>query len=141
MSAADFFDSNVFVYLVDDASAAKQAIARRLVNQAHLHRSAVISFQVVQETLHVLSRKFRVVAKPVDMRDFLRNVLAPLWSVQPSAPLYTRTLDVQERYRFSFYDSMIVAAALEAGCARLLTEDLQHGQQIEGLTIENPFLP
>ena len=40
-----------------------------------------------------------------------------------------------------FYDSLIVAAALEAGCTRLLSEDLQHGQQIEGLTIENPFGP
>ena len=75
----------------------------------------------------------------VSTRDFLRNVLAPLWRVQPSAALYTRTLDVQQRYRFSFYDSLIVAAALEAGCARLLSEDLQHGQLIEGLTIENPF--
>ena len=139
MSGADFFDSNVFVYLVDDADPAKQGVAGRLVHEAHLHQSAVISFQVVQETLHVLSRKFRVVANPVDARDFLRNVLAPLWRVQPSAALYARTLDVQERYRFSFYDSLIVAAALEAGCARLLSEDLQHGQLIDGLTIENPF--
>ena len=99
---------------MDDADPAKQGVAGRLVHEAHLHQSAVISFQVVQETLHVLSRKFRVVANPVDTRDFLRNVLAPLWRVQPSA-------------------------ALEAGCARLLSEDLQHGQLIEGLTIENPF--
>ena len=64
----------------------------------------------------------------------------PLWSVMPSTRLYRHALDVRERYRFSFYDSLIVAAALEAGCTRLLSEDLQDGQVIEGLRIENPFL-
>ena len=141
MSGVDFLDSNVFVYAVDNASPAKQAVALRLLKQAHTHQSAVISFQVVQETLHVLRRKFRVVANPPDTHDFLRNVLAPLWRVQPSAALYARALDVQERHQFSFYDALIVAAALEAGCPRLLSEDLQHGQRIEGLTIKNPFLP
>ncbi len=50
-----------------------------------------------------------------------------------------RALDLQARFRFSFYDSLIVAAALQAGCSRLLTEDLQHGQQVDGVTIEKPF--
>ena len=93
------------------------------------------------ETLHVLRRKFRVIANPPDANDFLRHVLAPLLRVQPSPALCTRALDLQERYQFSFCDSLIVAAALEAGCARLLSEDLQHGQRIEGLTIKNPFRP
>ncbi len=53
--------------------------------------------------------------------------------------LYRSALQLQLRWRFSFYDSLIVAAALEAGCKRLLSEDLQHGQRIETLTIENPF--
>ena len=141
MSGVDFLDSNVFIYAVDNASAAKQAVARALLDQAHTHQSAIISFQVVQETLHVLRRKFRVVANAPDAQDFLRNVLVPLWRVQPSAALYSRALEVQERYQFNFYDSLIVAAALEAGCQRLLSEDLQHGQRIEGLTVENPFLP
>ena len=89
----------------------------------------------------MLRRKFRVVAKPPDAHDFLRNVLAPLWRIQPSAALYARALDVQERYKFGFHDALIVAAALETGCPRLFSEDLQHGQRIEGLTIKNPFLP
>ena len=57
----------------------------------------------------------------------------------PTPALYRRCLDVQERWKYGFYDSLIVAAALEAGCKRLLSEDLQHGQRIEGLRIENPF--
>jgi predicted nucleic acid-binding protein len=50
------------------------------------------------------------------------------------------SVDFLDRYGFHFYDSLIVAAALEAGCSRLFSEDLQHGQRIDGLTVENPFL-
>ena len=58
----------------------------------------------------------------------------------PSHALYRRALEIQARYRYGFYDSLIIAAALEAGCQRLLSEDMQHGQQIEHLRIVNPFL-
>jgi predicted nucleic acid-binding protein len=57
----------------------------------------------------------------------------------PSTALYIRAVEVRTRYRYSFYDSLIIAAALEAGCTRLYSEDLQHGQRIERLTIVNPF--
>ena len=63
----------------------------------------------------------------------------PLVRVGPTPALYRRGLDVQERWKFGFYDSLIVAAALEAGCKRLLSEDMQHGQRIEGLRILNPL--
>ena len=66
-------------------------------------------------------------------------MLAPLWTVNPSRELYERGLALRDRYGFSFYDSMIVAGALEAGCVRLYSEDLQHGQRIQSLTIEDPF--
>jgi predicted nucleic acid-binding protein len=62
-----------------------------------------------------------------------------LWSVNPTPALYRRALDVQQRYGFSFYDSLIIAAGLEAGCKTLYSEDLQHGQQVEGLTVVDPF--
>jgi predicted nucleic acid-binding protein len=73
-------------------------------------------------------------------KDFLRQVLVPLWRVSPSPALYDRALDLQSRYRYGFYDSLIIAAALDAGCTQLFSEDLQDGQRIEGLTIRNPFL-
>ena len=66
-------------------------------------------------------------------------MLARLLRGAASLSLYRRSLDIQERYRFGYYDALIVAAALEAGCKRLLSEDLQHGQKIETLRIENPF--
>ena len=70
----------------------------------------------------------------------MERVLAPMWKISPSSALYDRALEVQDRYRYGFRDSLIVAAALDAGCTRLYSEDLPDGQRIEGLTIENPFL-
>ena len=81
-----------------------------------------------------------MVATSDDTQDFLVNVLAPLWKVHPSTALYARALRIQSARGFSFCDSLNLAAALESGCKRLLTEDLQHGQQVDGLRIENPFL-
>jgi predicted nucleic acid-binding protein len=141
MSAVDFLDSNVVVYAFDAAGGDKSTIASRILDGALRQGSAIISFQVVQETLHAIGRKFSRVANPADRRTALQQVLAPLWRIHPSPALYARGLGIQERYGFSFYDSLIVAAALEGGCARLLSEDMQHGQQIEGLRVENPFLP
>lgn len=138
--SVDFIDANIFIYLFDELDVRKRTISEELVAQAIGQDSGVISFQVVQETLCVITTKLKVPADPADAEILMQRVLKPLWRVMPSAELYTRTLELQSRYRFSFYDALIVAAALEAGCARLLTEDLQHGQQIEGLTIENPFL-
>jgi predicted nucleic acid-binding protein len=66
-------------------------------------------------------------------------VLARLMQVTASEALYHRALDVQSRWRFSFYDSLIVAGAMAAGCRTLLSEDLQHGQNLDGLTVIDPF--
>jgi predicted nucleic acid-binding protein len=132
MSAVDFL-------ALDASSGAKGIVARGILESALSEGNAILSFQVVQETLHVIGRKFRRAAEPVDRAAFLAEVLAPLWRVQPSVALYGRATEIEERYGLSFYDSLVVAAALEGGCARLLSEDLQHGQEIDGLRIENPF--
>ncbi|HZT08034.1 MAG TPA: DNA-binding protein [Chloroflexota bacterium] len=58
----------------------------------------------------------------------------------PRQAVYARALEIQARYRYTSYDSLIVGAPLSSGCTRLLSEELQHGQRIEGLTIHNPFV-
>ena len=135
--SADFLDSNVLVYLFDETDSAKRSTARRLVERGLESGDACISFQVVQETLHVVIRKLG--ASPDDARRLLESVLAPLWRVLPSVELYRRGIELQARHRLSFFDALIVAAALEAGCARLWSEDLQDGQRFERLTVRNPF--
>lgn len=135
----DFIDSNVFVYLFDETNERKREIASEIVESALQAHSASISFQVVQETLNVVIHKLPTPMTAQDAGRFLGHVLGPLWRVSPSLALYRRALDLQARYRCSFYDSLIIAAALDAGCTRLYSEDLQDGQRIEGLTVENPF--
>lgn len=138
--SGDFIDSNVFVYLVDPDDSAKRRRAEELIGGAVESGSASISFQVVQETLNVMTRKLPSVLTSDDTRRFLQEVLMPLWRVMPSHTLYERALTLRATHGYSFYDSLILAAALTAGCTRLYSEDLQHGQRIEGLTIHNPFL-
>jgi predicted nucleic acid-binding protein len=137
--SGDFIDSNVLVYLFDETDDRKRDTAERLIQSALQTHSASISFQVVQETLNVVTGKLPVPMTAEGAKRFLEQVLVPLWRISPNPALYQRGLDIQARYRYGFYDALIIAAALDAGCTRLYSEDLQHGQQIEGLTIRNPF--
>jgi predicted nucleic acid-binding protein len=134
---ADFIDTNPFVYLFDETAGAKRTRAEEIVRSGRIS-GAMISHQVVQETLNVITGKLG--ASSTDAKRFFRDVLEPFWGSRPTPGLYVRSLDIRQRYGLSFWDSLIVGAALESGCTRLLTEDLQHGQVIEGLAIENPFL-
>lgn len=140
MSVESFIDTNIFVYQLERLDVRKATIAEQLIEQGIATGGACISFQVVQECLNVVLRKAQISLEENETRKYLQSVLAPLLRVQPSLRLYHAALDIQSRYRFSFYDSLIIAAALEAGCKTLYSEDLQHGQRIEQLTIHNPFM-
>ena len=139
MSADAFIDTNVFIYQLEALDERKCVIAEQLIRDGIATGSACISFQVIQETLNVVLRKAEVPLDHEAARSYLETVLAPLFRVPATIDLYHRALDVQGRYRYSFCDSLIIAAALLAGCKRLYSEDLQHGQQIDGLTIRDPF--
>ena len=138
MSVDSFIDSNVFVYLFDETDTFKRQRSENLVQQALENGTGCISYQVVQETINVITRKLN--ATPEEARQLLDHVLFPLWRVNPTQAFYQRGLNLQARYQLSFYDSLIVSAALEAGCKTLYSEDLQHGQRIEKLSINNPFM-
>lgn len=136
----NFLDSNVFIYMLDNKDARKRALAAGIVRDAADHATGVISTQVVQETLNVLTRKLAPAVTPLDTRRFLDGILGPLWRLAPSMGTFHRALDVQGRWSLHFYDALIVAAALEAGCDTLYTEDLSHGQRFGDLAVVNPFL-
>lgn len=139
MSVECFLDTNLFIYQLDATDERKQDIAGRIIRQGVETGKACISFQVVQECINTALRKAEVPLDHADLRSYLDHVLAPLLRVSASIDLYHRGLDIQVRYRFGFYDALIVAAALEAGCKTLYSEDLQHGQRVDALTIVNPF--
>ncbi len=137
MSVEEFLDTNVLVYALDETDETKHRRAEQLVQRSIETGSGCISYQVVQETLNVAVRKLGFSAG--DARTLFSQVLTPLWRVSPSGELYERGLTLCDQYGLSFYDSMIVAGAVEFGCTRLYSEDLQHGQRIQSLIIENPF--
>jgi predicted nucleic acid-binding protein len=140
MSAECFIDTNLFIYQLEALDERKTATADRIIRRGLETGNACISFQVVQECLNTVLRKAEIPLDTDQTRIYLEAVLAPLFQVSASIPLYHRALDIQARYRYGFYDALIIAAALEAGYTRLYSEDLQHGQRIESLAIENPFL-
>jgi predicted nucleic acid-binding protein len=140
MSVEYFIDTNLFIYQLEASEARKAVTADRIIRKGIETRNACISFQVVQECLNTALRKAEVPLSTDETKQYLDNVLAPLFRVPASLSLYRRALDLQARYRYGFYDSLIIAAALDANCTQLYSEDLQDGQRIERLTIRNPFV-
>lgn len=139
MSAKYFIDTNIFVYSFDDRQPAKRERSLALIQEALETGAGVISTQVVQEFLNVATQKFAVPMKIDDSKGYLRLVLKPLCQIYPNLALYEIGLDLQKEATYSFYDSLILAAAIQGGCNFLYSEDLQAGQEIHGVKIVNPF--
>lgn len=139
MSGRFFLDTNIFVYTFDGRAPAKARRALQLVRQAAETGNGVISYQVVQEFFNVALRRFTQPMNVADAEQYLITVLKPLIAIHSSPALYLKAIDLTSAGRFSWFDSLIVSAALQAKCDTLFTEDLQHGRTIEGLSIENPF--
>lgn len=127
-----FFDTNVLLYLLKQ-DAEKAGPVERLV-----FGGGKISVQVLNEIVNVGRRKYR---KPwSEIRTFLSFVQAELEVVPLSLEIHQDGLRLAERYNFSTYDAMIVAAALFSGCSTLWSEDMQNGMVVDGrLTIYDPF--
>jgi len=140
MSGKFFLDTNIFVYSFDARHAPKQKKAQGLIEKALSSHDGLVSYQVVQEFLNVALRKFEKPLTPPEARTYLDTVLAPLCRTLPTIQLYQQALELREETGFGFYDSLILASALEAGCKTLYTEDLSHQQRIGNLTVQNPFL-
>ncbi len=134
MSGKTFLDTNVVVYLYSNDEAAKQAAALALAEQS----DAVISTQVLSELANTLNRKFALTY------DLVARAVAEVcdsFTVVPVLPdTIAHALVLAQKYRYAYYDSLILDTALAAGCDTLATEDMQHGQIIESkLTIYCPF--
>ena len=134
-----FLDTNILFYSFDASQPQKQKIARNLIKVGLDDDTGSISYQVIQEFLNVATRKFAVPLSHKDSRIFLTTVLEPLCEVYASIDLYHRALELTEQWKFSFYDTLIIAAALQNNCSLLYSEDLQDGQNIHELKIINPF--
>ena len=134
-----FIDTNILVYSFDFESFEKKKIGDDIIKSAITENKGCISYQVIQEFLNVSTKKFEVPLSLSDCKKYLDNVLAPLCEIFTSVELYHRALDVMERWQYSFYDSLIIAAALQSDSKILYSEDLQHNQKIQSIKIVNPF--
>jgi predicted nucleic acid-binding protein len=139
MSDRFFLDTNIFVYSFDRDSAAKARRATQLIHEAVATRKGTVSYQVVQEFFNVALRRFAQPMTVAEAEQYLGTVFRPLLAVQSSQALYSEALRLRGTHRLSWYDALIVAAAVEGGCTVLYSEGLQSGRHFGDLRIENPF--
>lgn len=133
MPGKAFIDSNVVIYAIGQASTKAHLAAPLFVGKP------TISTQVISETANVASRRLGL--SVADIRKLIVSLEAMCTVELITLPTVYVALDIRQRYGFSWYDSLIVAAALEANCELLYSEDMQHGQVIEGrLRVIDPFV-
>jgi predicted nucleic acid-binding protein len=136
--SVEFCDTNVLVYAYDRSAGPKHELARTLVMRLWETESGAVSVQVLQELFVTVTRK---AAKPLDLTA-ARQLVADLatWQVAvPDAADVLSAIDATVRWQTSFWDAMILVAAASLGADVIWSEDLQHGQDFDGVVIRNPF--
>jgi predicted nucleic acid-binding protein len=139
MNGKYFIDTNVFIYSFANDQPAKQERSMDLIQGGMQSGLGIISTQVIQEFFNVATRKFAIPMKPEDGKVYLRLVMNPLCQIYPDLSLYETCLDLQAETGYSFYDSLILSAAIRGECDFLYSECLHDGQDIHGVQIINPY--
>ena len=133
-----FFDTDILVYLFDSGVPAKQRRARELLESHTRAGETLLSTQVLQEFYVAVTRKLATPLEPGVAYDAVRE-LAVLPAVRVDIPLILSAIRLSQQRQISFWDALIVRAALEGGASILYSEDLQHGQSFDTLTVQNPL--
>lgn len=136
-SVRSFLDTKVLLYTDDHDAPEKQQRTLDLYRQVRLDRTGVISTQVLQEYFAAATSKLSV---PASIARRKVELFARLDLVLIDLPDILAAIDLHRLHQFSIWDAMIIRAALQAKCSVLYTEDLQHGQRVDGLEIVNPFI-
>ena len=141
INGTHFLDTNIFVYAFLASEPSKRAKAVELIEASLGSGRGCISYQVVQEFANVARKKFATRLSADDCKAFIDAAMQPLNRVTSNAALIHAALDLQDELKYSFYDCVMIAAALQSGSSTLYSEDLQHWQLVRGdLRIVNPFL-
>jgi predicted nucleic acid-binding protein len=134
-----FLDTNILIYAHDMDAGVKHDAARSIVEKIWDDEAGIISTQVIQEFYVNVIRKMPKPISPVQARGIIINYFS--WQVEAIEPhTILSASEIEEKYILSFWDSLIIATASQAEANKILTEDMNHGQIIEGILIENPFL-
>ena len=134
-----FVDTNVLVYAEDKDAKSKHEVARDLVADLWRTREGVLSVQVLQEFFVTVTRKMKHPLAATKAVQIVREYLT--WRVvDNTGALLVAAIDLQQKANLSFWDAMVVQAAVTAGCERLYSEDLSHNQRFGSLRVVNPFV-
>lgn len=138
MTGPVFVDTNVHVYRFDSSEPEKQRRCDAWLRHLWSERSGRVSIQVLQELYPNLTRKLDHPFEPAEARRIVRSLLA--WDpVLVDRKTLEGAWNLQDRHSLSWWDALIVAAAQAAGCPYLLTEDLSHDQDLDGVRVIDPF--
>jgi len=139
MKDRSFFDTNIILYAYSKIRNTKKEIANDIIFSSENNNNIIISNQVINEFINIAYKKFKLDSKQIE------NAILELDNcfniVNFGLIAQIKALSIKEKYKFQYYDSLIIATALENGCTILYTEDMQHNQIIENqLKIINPFI-
>jgi predicted nucleic acid-binding protein len=137
MSDKTFVDTNVLIYAHDIDAKAKHQLAKNVLRELWSQRSGVLSMQVLQEFYVNVTRKIASPLPKADARRVLNSY--SIWCVETTPTEIAAAFRIEDESRIGFWDALIVASAAKAGTVRILSEDLNAGQIIAGIRIENPF--
>jgi predicted nucleic acid-binding protein len=137
MNAKSFVDTNVLIYAHDADAGSKHETARAVLRELWDQRTGVLSMQVLQEFYINVTRKIASPLAKASARAVVESYRA--WCVDTTAAEISVAFRIEDEARIGFWDALIVAAARKANAARILSEDLNAGQTIAGVRIENPF--
>jgi predicted nucleic acid-binding protein len=138
MTAPVFVDTNVFVYASDNHETMKQSLAEQWLLHLWREQSGRTSVQVLNECYWTLTHKVRPALPANDAWDIVQSLLQ--WNPQViDIDVLTRSREIEQRYRLTWWDSLILGAAQAQNCPLLLSEDLQDGAVYGGVTVRNPF--
>lgn len=138
MSGKTFIDTNVLIYAHDADAGRKHQIAKTVLHDLWSERTGVLSVQVLQEFYVNVTRK---IASPLS-KDLARLVVSSygIWCGETTPTEIASAFRIEDESRISFWDALIISSASKNGATRILSEDLNAGQRIAGILIENPFV-
>jgi len=136
-----FLDTNIFIYSIDASrgQSKKRDVARQIVEEHIRKDSGAISIQVLQEFYQVATQKIQVPLSTDEALEYL-HYMAILETVLPDFNMVVAAIRLHQKHSLSFWDALILQAAIIAGCSQILSEDLQDGFYLDNLTVKNPFV-
>jgi predicted nucleic acid-binding protein len=133
-----FFDTNILVYAYDSSEPCKQDTAQKLLEEGIREETGTVSVQVLGEFFNVVTRRIKNLMSPAEAQKLIK--LFGLMNVaQIDLAKVHLAIEIHERYQITYWDSLIVAAASQLGCKTIVSEDLNPGQQYNGVLVVNPF--